>query len=72
MPPCIQRSLPASHSADLGGQARSYDELRALASNYARQRLAGLTVVNYPTQLAITLGNDGLKAATIVGRRQDC
>jgi hypothetical protein len=55
------------HSTDLGGQVRSYDELRALASNYARQRLAGLTVVNYPTQLAITLGDDGLKAATSLG-----
>lgn len=37
---------------------------RSLLTNYAHRRLAGLTVVNSSTQLAVTLTDDGLKAAT--------
>jgi muramidase (phage lysozyme) len=60
MPP-----FTASVSDDaLGRRPRSYDDLLRLAARYARDHLAGLTLTNHPTQLAITLTPDALRAAT--------
>lgn len=52
---------------DALGRPRSYDELCRLAARYARDRLAGLTLVNQATQLSITLTRDALAAATRAG-----
>jgi hypothetical protein len=42
----------------------SYDDLRRRTARYARDRLAGLTLVNHATQLGITLTPEALTAAT--------
>ncbi|HZB92742.1 MAG TPA: hypothetical protein VE397_14950 [Stellaceae bacterium] len=57
------RFMPRIGAAAFGRDATSYDDLRALASRYAAHTLAGLTLVNDATQLAITLAPDALQAA---------
>jgi hypothetical protein len=52
-----------SNSRNRGG----YGDLVKRAERYARERLAGLTVINHATQLAITLTPNALKAATAPG-----
>jgi len=50
-----------------GRKPRSYDDLRRLAARHASDELAGLTLINHATQLAITLAPDALAAATRPG-----
>jgi hypothetical protein len=47
----------------LGRRPGSYDDLRRLAAQYARDHLAGLTLVNHATQHCITLTPEALGAA---------
>lgn len=48
---------------ELGRGPRSYADLRALAARFAREHLAGRTVLNHSTQLAeLLLGSDLPKA----------
>jgi len=55
---------PAIPRGALGREPRSYDDLCARARRYALERLAGRTVINNATQLAITFAPDDLKNAT--------
>ncbi|HXZ01138.1 MAG TPA: hypothetical protein VEI03_14150 [Stellaceae bacterium] len=64
--------MPAAFTlrTPLGGferEPRGYDDLRRLALRYAKDELAGRTLCNHATQLAITLSPAALAAATRPG-----
>src|SRR4029077_12994604 len=50
-----------------GDDPTNYRDLVKRVARYAREQLAGMTLVNWPTQLAITLNLDALKAARAPG-----
>ncbi|HXZ01140.1 MAG TPA: hypothetical protein VEI03_14160 [Stellaceae bacterium] len=61
---------PFTLRTPLGGferEPRGYDDLRRLALRYAKDELAGRTLCNHATQLAITLSPAALAAATRPG-----
>lgn len=59
--------IPKVSDDAFGRTPRGYDDLRRLAARYARDTLAGRTLTNHATQLAITLAPDALAMATRSG-----
>jgi hypothetical protein len=62
---------PRATNDDLGREPADYDDLRRLAARYAANSLAGLSIINGPTQRAVTLTSEDLKAATAPGTPAD-
>jgi hypothetical protein len=59
--------IPRIPGDAFGREPRGYDDLRRLAARYASDELAGRTLANHATQLAITLTPEALAAATRPG-----